>query len=139
MPDKIASTSEFVERRQVWWRSRLTLFLVSLLLGIQLLAMTYVVVRIREANRVYSQFLSLQAEVNELQKHHMAQMQEAADRLDTLERVLFGNVVAKLASVEKPPSQARVQLWQKTRDTELRQRLSNLEYWRWEIEQGYRR
>jgi cell division protein FtsB len=61
-------------------------------------------------------------------------------RLDELERLMFGEVLAKIDAPApgKPRTTASVQLWQKNRDAELRKRIEALEQWRAKVDEQRR-
>lgn len=67
------------------------------------------------------------AQLRELQKSNDSIDVITASRMDYVERVLFGEVVAKLDAQRSARNTARVELWQKTRDKELRDRIMYLE------------
>lgn len=93
---------------------------------------TYNSFRINAVSRLSQQVVILQDEVKQQDRINAQRIEDLSARLDEIERILFGEVLAKLEKVPKTPS--GIALWQKTRDQELRERISRLERWRLEHE-----
>lgn len=58
-------------------------------------------------------------------------------RYNELEAVLFGNIQPKVDQRQAQPAkprQTRIEIWQLNRDKELRERIRQLERWRYEME-----
>jgi hypothetical protein len=72
-----------------------------------------------------AQIAEVNSEIVEMQKIHSSKMSEMSMRLDMLEKVLFGDVLSKIAAQPKG-----IETWQQNRDREMRERISKLELWR---------
>lgn len=107
---------------------------VGFALGVSFVTLFFVYCYLR-VRTVYENQLAvavLRADVRELEERHSAQIKELEHRADELEKVLYGDVVAKLA--KQPPGPTRIEIWQRNRDKELRERLIAIERWRMTIE-----
>ena len=90
----------------------------------------FVSVRVRQVYAFESKVSELQSANRELLLNCTAHTLEEAERINNLERVLFGDVVPK---VEKPPAAlpaTRIEALMLRNERELRQRVEALERWR---------
>jgi hypothetical protein len=75
--------------------------------------------------------VTLESQVIAGQQQHLAAEKMTADRLAALEQSVYGSLEpAARRSAPKTPAE----LWQRTRDAELRRRLKAIEEWRMQIE-----
>jgi hypothetical protein len=100
-------------------------FAVAVIIGV----ITYFALRLRVTYEMQTEIDRLRIERAELVKRNAIAHDEMMNRLDELERVLFGDVLAKVdknaAAISKLPT-----AWQRQRDLEFRKRLDALEQWR---------
>lgn len=102
--------------------------LAGLAIAFVLLGTTYMLARIRIVQRNSTELVALSAHLEALRMANDANLRDINNRLDEIERVLFGDVVEKLE--KRPPGPNRIELWQQNRDKELRDRILRLERWR---------
>jgi hypothetical protein len=93
---------------------------------------TYFGLRLRVTYNLSAEFAQLQAEHRDMMALSNQRLQELRARLDEMERVLFGDVLAKIEKTQKTatPKLPIPDVWQRNRDRELRDRLDALEKWR---------
>ncbi len=110
------------------WRPWILRSTLALAVCVVVVLAVFFTVQIRFVSQNYSSVAKLQSDVANMQQQHAAQLETLNARVDQLERVLFGDVVAK---IEKSPLRPNaVELWQRNRDKELRDRIRQLELWR---------
>lgn len=96
---------------------------------------SYIGLRLRVTYSLNAQVEKLAADAAVTHALHLQVHDQINARLDELERLMFGEVLAKIDAVPgKPRTIASVQLWQKNRDEELRKRIAALEQWRAKID-----
>lgn len=121
MMDTATSTN-----RHRWFLS----FAIGIGFALFLAFVGYLVVALHSLKTLQEQFTTLRGEQEELKRELQWQERNANYRFELLEQETFG-------ATTKPPNQASIQLWQKNRDKELRDRIKRLEAWRqgWEVPQ----
>lgn len=136
-------TDNNVSTNRPWWarlrrgERELFPFIVLALTCAMLVAfVAYATFRLRVTYELQTALAQFQAERASLFEANRREHQAVSERLDELERVLFGDVLVKIAAqlkAAKPPMTA-MQVWQRNRDRELRDRLTRLEEWRLALE-----
>jgi len=108
---------------------RFSVLFLGIVLGIVLVGGTFITLRLRETYRMQSDLVKLMSDHGTLQGEVMRLEKAYGERFDDLERVLFGDVVAKLLKEEPKPVQAplRLQNWMMNRDKDMRERLERIE------------
>jgi septal ring factor EnvC (AmiA/AmiB activator) len=106
--------------------ARLRHLAVALLLGCAFIAGVFSVLKVQEIERMQRDLIAIHASLREQQQQSRTLLEQTGLRLDQIERSLFGDVVAKLEKQTKPPP-SWVELWQKNRDKELRDRIAAIE------------
>lgn len=91
------------------------------------LALIYVLLVARQITKNATDIGQLQIIVQQMQADHSSRTAILSQRVDQLERVLFGDLVEKL---NQPPPPNVPEAWQRNRDKELRDRILRLEEWR---------
>lgn len=109
--------------REAW--VRLIPWAVGVILAASVAAHT--VLRLRVTYDVQREIAALRMEIAERDRVAADVRREYGGRLDLIERNLYGDVAAALAA---PPTTSTVELWQRNRDRELRDRIQRLEEWR---------
>lgn len=100
--------------------------LVAVVAATLMLSLVYVALRVRVIQGMQRDLAENRVVHNQLQAEHNAQMAEIKARLDALERVLFGDVLAELSKIPAV-GPSRIELWQQNRDKELRDRILSAE------------
>ena len=126
MPDNAASTDRW---------SRGCLLIGAGLVGLILVGGTFIALRLRAVYRMEHTVRLMQIEHADLMRGYTLKFEESQQRLDTLERVLFGDIVAKVYSAHggKPtakPVFGKVEQWMLNQNKLLDERLDQLEAWR---------
>jgi hypothetical protein len=130
MPETVAT------ERQV----RIIIAVVGLMVAFVLVVGAVVVLRVRVTYDLQSQFNQHRIEHEQLTTVSAVQNRDVIARVDSLERVLFGDVVTKLMEQENktkpiaPP--VRLQQWMVNRDKDMRERLERIERRLLQIESG---
>lgn len=100
---------------------------VGMTMGLLLVSIVYTTIRINNLSRLGQELSRVQGEIDIIRMRHESMISDANSRLDSIERVLYGDVVAKL---QKVPQATRLEVWQQNREKELRERINQLERWR---------
>lgn len=107
---------------------------VAFLVGFIFVGGAYITIRLRTLYNIQTEIAHLKAEHRHVKQELETQLNGNGIRIDQLERILFGDVIAQLekkvqadAAKQKPPPPTWVELWQKNRDKELRDRIVELE------------
>lgn len=108
-----------------WVRMVLVGCLTAVLLG----AVTYVLVRLRVTYRLQSDLSLINAEIRDLHKQLEFYDRNCDVRLSELEREVLGQVTPQPPKLGRT-GPSRIELWQRNRDQELRDRIRALERWR---------
>ena len=129
------SSDVSTDRRRIDWAWRIAM---ALLVGAILIGGTFVALKLHALYRVQLDMSALMADHTKLREDLTRQDALYSDRFDSLERVLFGDVVVKLMEKEAKPVQAppRLQQWMVNRDKDLRERLERIERRLLQIEAG---
>lgn len=117
-----------------WVGGRELLRMAVLAMGLALIAgyVSYMSLRIRVTYTLQTRVALLEAERMESAAANAAFHEGISERLDNLERIIFGEVLTKIDV--PPPKPSVVQLWQRNRDLQIRKRLEALEQWRAQTE-----
>lgn len=128
MPDKSASTSEHRKERRapkiaIIWFKRI---ICSFGIAIMILWTAYVAMRLKTTYDLQTRFEVLAVEHEELKKRYDAHLLQQNHRLDYIEQVLFGEVLAKID--KKPvPTPMRLEPWLANTIKDMRERITVLE------------
>jgi anti-sigma factor ChrR (cupin superfamily) len=133
-----ASTSRL--SRWVGGRELLRMAATALVFAMIVGYATYIGLRLRVTYTLNARVERLMAEQSALMQQNDQFHDQISARLDELERLMFGEVLAKIdtSAPGTPRTTASVQLWQKNRDAELRKRLAALEQWRAKVDEQRR-
>jgi hypothetical protein len=134
--DNNASISSWRRRFRLSERELFPLVVLALLCAALVAFVAYTTFRLRVTYAVQTEVATMRAERRNIVAENDREHDALVARLDELERVLFGEVLGKITDQlkqAKPPITA-VQVWQRNRDRELRDRLARLEQWRLELE-----
>lgn len=112
------------------WRS-IRIVLAGITLAVVVMVVLFIGVRMRETYAIEMKVNSLEAAERELAVTCAAVQGDIGQRLDTLERVLFGDVLPKVdrATAERPPA-LRADALMLRNERDLRARVEALERWR---------
>lgn len=128
MPGKSVSTSDgYPPDRRASRFAWIRVVLWSLLIGACILWGAYVAIRLRTTYELQTRFEILHAEHMELQKRYEAHLTEQNLRLDYLEQVLFGEVLAKIDKKQPRQQPMRLEPWLANALKDIRDRLTVLE------------
>ena len=103
---------------------------VALLVGFVLIGGAYCAFRLRALYTFQTDVATFVIENRNAHEKVETEVTNIEARLNNLERILFGDMIAQLeknAKTLKPPAPNWVELWQKNRDKELRDRINALE------------
>jgi len=131
MSSTVMTASSKRRRTDVSWRTWLYRGLITLAATIVVLALVYLYVRMQVLERLNAETTTLWSRHNEEGKRFNARLDATVSRLDYLESVLFGEVLAKVQKMQQPVPVPR---WQLSRDLELRDRILRLEWARRTLE-----
>lgn len=111
------------------WSAWFKLVPIALGIGFMVLAISWVFVRAQMISHNEVAVATLDAQMTEMKTQHEADQTALRARVDYLESVLFGDVVAKVAqqSAQKQKPAITPQWWV-TRDRENRQKIQALEW-----------
>lgn len=129
MQDKNASTSD--RRGHGWFR----VLLWSILIACCMLWTAYVALRLRTTYELQTEFAKLTAVNTEHTATQQRQLEDVRIRLDDLEQVLFGQVLAKIDKKQKV-APMKIEPWLANALKDLRDRVTILERARIEKENG---
>lgn len=120
MLDNVASTHK--ER----WHT-IALFIGGLIVGLLLIAVTFIVARIRDTYAIEARLVVLETIQQDKFTQHTTAVADFDSRLDALERTIFGDVIPNVDKVKAP---LRLEQLHFQNERELRQRVEQLERWR---------
>ena len=117
--------SEHVTQNEESWPVYLKRGALALFICFTLIFFVYAYMRVKQIYENQVELATIKAEYSELLRIHTAQLEELQKREDITEKLLYGDVLAKLA--KQPSTPTGLELWQRNRDREFRERLSSLE------------
>lgn len=103
---------------------------VVLLVASGLMAASLLAFRVRVTYALEAKVAQVESTHRELLLQCTSKQTEIAQRLDTLERVLFGDVLPKVNQPRIPPPTSRIESMMLRNEKELRARVEALERWR---------
>jgi hypothetical protein len=107
--------------------------LLSVFFMVVVVFMVFTVFRLRVTYELQRDYAEHFAHHRRVEQWTEAALKQTEARLDRMERILFGDVIAQLEKKTPPP--AWIELWQKNRDKELRDRIIALERRVWQLQQ----
>lgn len=113
----------------------MSVIILALMVGFLLVSGAYITLRLRALHDLETTVRALQIEHADLLRGYTLKLEETHGRLDTLERVLFGDIVAKVYSVHPgtpaaKPVFGKVETWMLNQNKLMDERIDRLEAWR---------
>lgn len=125
MPDNAASIHS---RWAIWWHG-LALIVAALGVGAVLITMIFLILRAQTTYALESRFIQLESACRDQHAQQAAAIADMDNRLDLLERTIFGDVIPKIDK-SKGATVPMLEELHFRNERELRQRVERLERWR---------